>query len=71
MSDKTLYPNTLSVRLDNATLEELEIIARFEKTRRAEIARRILVEKTQVYQRRPEYKAFKKELERMLTKAGT
>jgi len=62
-----LYPESLSIRLDTETMQDLEVIATYEKTSRSTLARHILVEKTQTYGRRPDFKAWRKRFERRMT----
>lgn len=57
------YVFELSVRLDWKSLKELEMIALFEREKRATLARRILIEKIQTYERNPAFKRFLRQLE--------
>lgn len=58
-----MYPVEMNVRLDWETLSMLDKIALFEREKRATMARRIIVEKVQVYERNPAFKRFLKQLE--------
>jgi hypothetical protein len=53
----------LTIKVDMDILRTLDIIALFEKKKRATLSRDILVEKIQVYGRNPAYKRFVKLLE--------
>lgn len=63
-----MYPKVLVIRLDDETLTELDRIAEWEHKSRGALARDILVEKVQVYSRRPEYKAHRRRVDRMVAK---
>lgn len=56
------YSVTMTVRLDEETARDLKPIALFERKRVGTLVRDILVEKVQVYSRRPEYKKWRKDL---------
>jgi len=53
----------LTVKVDWDILKKLDSIALYEKKKRSTLARDILVEKLQVYERNPAYKRFLKQLE--------
>ncbi len=63
---EVLYPKSLVIRIDEDSLRELDVIAVFEKVSRCALARQILIEKIQVYNRRPDYKAYRKKMDRMI-----
>lgn len=66
MVRELLYPKVLVIRLDEETLADLEFIASYEHKSRGAMARDILVEKVQAYSRRPDYKAYRRKLSRMI-----
>lgn len=51
----------VSVRFDYETLKELDLIALFERKKRAILCRDIIIEKIQVYNRNPAFKRFLKQ----------
>lgn len=55
---KTKHSIGITVRVDPQTLSEMDEIASFEKIDRAVWARKILMEKIQVYKRNPKFKFF-------------
>jgi hypothetical protein len=63
LSNPILYPVEISVRLDWPSLSMLDKIAMYEREKRATMARRILIEKIQTYERNPSFKRFLKQLE--------
>lgn len=64
------YPYEVSVRFDGDTLDLLDKVAMFERDKRATMARRIIVEKLQVYERNPAFKRFLKQLEQNKLRDG-
>jgi plasmid stability protein len=57
------YPLNLSVKIDWDIRKKLALIAAFEHKKPSALARDILVEKIQVYERNPAFKRFLKQLE--------
>lgn len=53
----------VSVRFDYETLKDLDLIALFERKKRAVLCRDIILEKIQVYGRYPAFKRFLKQYE--------
>jgi hypothetical protein len=69
-ANSILYPYEVSVRFDGDTLDLLDKVAMFERDKRATMARRIIVEKLQVYERNPAFKRFLKQLEQNRVRDG-
>jgi hypothetical protein len=65
-----MYPYEVSVRFDANSLDALDRVAMFEREKRATMARRIIVEKLQVYERNPAFKRFLKQLEQNRVRDG-
>lgn len=63
-------PRTLTIRVDDDILQELELIALFEKARRGTVVRNFLIEKIRTYRRRPEYLRFRKQLDARFLEAS-
>ena len=62
---KLLYPFGVSVKVDLDTLNELDLIAMFDRKKRATMIREWLIEKIRVYKRYPAYKSFLANLREM------
>jgi hypothetical protein len=63
-ANSVTYPYEVSVRFDGDSLDLLDKVALYERDKRATMARRIIIEKLQVYERNPAFKRFLKQLEK-------
>ena len=57
------YPITVGVKVDPETREELDIIALFDRKKVGTWLRDLIVDAVKRYQRNPQYKKFKRDLE--------
>jgi hypothetical protein len=60
----------ITVRLDWESVMKFDNVAIYERKKRAELARDMLLEKLQVYDRNPVYKRFLKQLEQKREKSN-
>ena len=60
------YPYIVGVRVDEETREELDIIALFDRKKVSTWIRDLIVSAVKRYQRNPQYKRFKRELEKKM-----
>jgi len=60
---KIHYPITVGVKIDHETREELDIIALFDRKKVGTWLRDLIVDAVKRYQRNPQYKRFKRDLE--------
>lgn len=60
---KVSYPNINTVRLDDSTQRELDVLAVYERKRLGTLLRDLIIDKVQEYVRNPTYNRFKKQLE--------
>ena len=58
-----MFPYNKTVRLDGESVGEIEKIAMFERTHPTTWMRQVIIEKVRTYERNPQYKRFKKDLE--------
>jgi len=57
------YPLMFSTRVDYETMDEIEVIALFDRKKPGTWLRDLVVDAVKRYQRNPQYKKFKRDLE--------
>lgn len=64
------FPITVGVKIDWETRKELDIIAFFDRKKVGTWIRDLIVDAVKRYQRNPQYKKFKRELEARISEQG-